>query len=440
MTDSHPGELDPTLTAWVEDTMHGTVTRCVRTPSGGSRHSYFLDVERGDREQVGAVLRVEAGGSFTGTEINVVKEAAAYRALSGSEVPVPAVLGLAPGGAAVLLELIPGRSDLGDTPEEQAATLGAFMRVVGDLHTLDTNRLDLPGFERPRTPEDHAVLDIRMWRRLGDLIPGLDPLIRYAGSYLVAHPPSTVFRTCFVQGDTGPGNFLAEEGRVTGLCDMEFAHIGDPMDDVAWVLVRAGRLVTDMAPYLIEYSERSGIPILQPNLDFYGVAVQYRCAVTTSLAVARGGGARGWPPYLLVTQRYLRDLAERLSSYLEIPDPPVPAPDHAASPRASWYDALLDGIRQGVRGIPEVGLREQTRNHQILVHYLRAYDQMGARLDEMDAADAHQTLGVDPGDHQARGRLAEDAGAAGDTLVLSYLLRRRRRQAMLWQSVLDRRR
>jgi hypothetical protein len=129
-----------------------------------------------------------------------------------------------------------------------------------------------------------------------------------------------------------------------------------------------------------------------------------------------------------------------LSGYLGIPDPPVPEPDAGRTPRTSWYDALLQGIREGVRGIPDEGLREQTRNHQILVHYLRAYDQAGVRLEELDAADARQTLGVDSADSQALGSLAEEAGTKGDTMVLSYLLRRARRQALLWQSVLDRRR
>jgi aminoglycoside phosphotransferase (APT) family kinase protein len=426
------------MAAWVEEVLGGALSSCVRTPGGGSRQSYFVRVTATDGQQTAAVLREEAGGSFTGTEINVAKEATVYRSLASTSVPVPAVLGVAPGGAAVLLEMLSGDSGLGDTPDQQNETLTDFMRVVADLHCLDVDQLHLPGFRRPSSTADHAVLDLQMWAGLGDSVPDLDPLVRYAGAYLIAHPPSQVSRTSLVQGDTGPGNFLAESGHVVGLCDMEFAHIGDPMDDIAWITMRAGRLVADLAPYLDEYTRRSGLPILRTNVDYYALAVQYRCAVTTSLAVARGGGARGWPPYLLVTERYIRGIAAELSSLTGVPDTPVALPDPVPTTRTPWYDALLQGIRAGVRGIAAEALRESTRNHQILVHYLRAYDRLGPEIEALEAADARHSLGLEGSHVDKLGQLAHDAGTAGDEAVLSYLLRRARRQAGLWLTLLQR--
>ena len=38
-----------------------------------------------------------------------------------------------------------------------------------------------------------------------------------------------------VQGDTGPGNFLHDGRRVTAFLDFELGHLGDPMEDLAWV-------------------------------------------------------------------------------------------------------------------------------------------------------------------------------------------------------------
>ncbi len=227
-----------------------------------------------------------------------------------------------------------------------------------------------------------------------------------------------------VQGDTGPGNFLAEGGRVVGLCDMEFAHIGDPMDDIAWITNRVGSMFPDLTPYFDEYSRRSGLSILAANVDYYALAVQYRCAVTTSLAVSRGGGARGWAPYLLVTERYIRGVARELSRLTGVADPGVRLPDPPPTPRTPLYDALLAGIRAGVRGIPDASLREETRNHQILVHYLRAHDRLGPEIEALEAEDAREALGVDADDPVRVGRAADEAGAAGDPSVLRYLLRR----------------
>ncbi|HUZ08731.1 MAG TPA: phosphotransferase family protein [Acidimicrobiales bacterium] len=408
------------------------MTVATRTPTGGSRETWFL--ETGDGAQ--AVLRIEAGGSFAGTDINVEREATVYRALEKTEVPAPRLLGVAPGGAAILLERLPGSAELGATDEERRATLVDFVDAIAALHRLDVDALDLAGFDRPRTPEDHARLDLARWHRLADDAGvDLDPLSRYAGAYLLAHPPARVTRTCLVQGDTGPGNFVASGGRVTGLVDMEFAHLGDPMDDLAWILMRG--LGGDPVPYLDRYRKRSGIEVDGRSVAYYAIAVQYRCAITTTLAVTRGGGARGWAPYLMVTERYLQGTAAALSAYLGVDEPPVQLPEGAPTDRTPWYDHLLEGIRAGVRGIADEDLREHTRNEQILVHYLRAYDRLGHDLDALDRVDLEAT-GIDPDDPGALRAAAEAGGEAADETLLRYLLRRSQRRRTLWATLLDR--
>jgi aminoglycoside phosphotransferase (APT) family kinase protein len=398
-----------------------------------------VDVTRPAGDVIRGVLRVEAGGSFTGTEINVTKEGIMYRALQGTGVPVPRVLGLAPGGTALLLERLPGRGDLGDTDDEKRATLVDFVDVIADLHSVNVGALDLPGFPRPRTAEDHARLDLQVWGRLAnERVDRLDPLARYAAGYLLAHPPDEVSRTVVVQGDTGPGNFVADRGKVTGLCDMEFSHLGDPMDDIAWMLSRAFGAGPDPQPFLDRYTRRSGIPIDWRSVAYYSMAVQYRCVVTTSLAVSRGGGARGWPPYLLVTERYILGLADALSRALGIREPdPGDVPELPETPRGPWFDALMTATRTAVRALPDPALAEETRNHQILIHYLRAYDQMGSCIDELNRRDMQQSIGI--GDEGPDlGDCAEKAGTGGDEATLRFLLRRTWRNRLLWRTLLDR--
>src|SRR5205823_9023512 len=113
---------------------------------------------------------------------------------------------------------LPGRGDLGDTDDDKRATLVDFVNVIADMHSVDASALDLPGFPRPRTAEDHARLDLEGWARLAaERVDRLDPLARYAAGYLLGHAPGDVDRTVVVQGDTGPGNFVADRGKVTGL-------------------------------------------------------------------------------------------------------------------------------------------------------------------------------------------------------------------------------
>jgi len=75
----------------------------------------------------------------------------------------------------------------------------------------------------------------------------------------------------FVHGDFRLGN-LAVTDRLLAVLDWEFAHLGDPVEDVAWPLVRAWRFgadarrlggVGDVEPYLERYNEltRRGITL-----------------------------------------------------------------------------------------------------------------------------------------------------------------------------------
>ncbi|HXY91932.1 MAG TPA: phosphotransferase family protein [Acidimicrobiia bacterium] len=429
--------MDEALREWIEGITGGRIVDARRPPGGGSRELYLVDVERPDGTVVPLVLRCEAGGSFTGTEISPAKEAVVYRALEPTAVPVPRVIGMAPGDAALLMERVPGTSDLASAGDAaRSAAMTSFVDALAALHNLDVDALPLPGFARPATAEDHARLDLAMWARLADEgVLRLDPLVRFAGAWLHAHAPATVRRTVLVQGDTGPGNFVFEDGAVTGIVDWEFAHVGDPMDDWAWVQMRAPDL--ELGALGRRYSERTGIPLDADRIRYYRAAVDYRCAVTTSLAVSRGGGARGWAPYLLVTERYVVGLADRMSELLGIAET-VPVPALEPTPRTRWFDTLLDGVRVAVRNLDDPDLREPTRNLQILVHYLRAYDQVGAAVDDLDRRDREQTMGRDALDDERFADLVTQAGAAGDEAVFRYLLRHTARQRVLWASLLDR--
>jgi aminoglycoside phosphotransferase (APT) family kinase protein len=421
----------------VEEVAGGRVVAVTRPAVGGSRELYLVDVEGPGGSVVPLVLRCEAGGSFTGTEISPAKEAVVYRALEGTGVPVPRVVGMAPDDAALLMERVPGTADMSHLePAQRARTMEHFVDALARLHLLDVDELDLPGFARPATPEEHASLDLDAWAHLGDAhVTQLDPLVRFAGAWLRAHPPASVDRTVLVQGDTGPGNFLFDGDRVTGIVDWEFAHVGDPMDDWAWIDMRAAG--DDLSKLQERYRAATGIAIDHERVRYWRVAVDYRCAITTSMASSRGGGARGLAPYLLVTERYVLGLAERLADLLGI-DEDQELPELVATPRTASFDLLLEGIRSAVRAIDDPDTREATRNLQILVHCLRAYDQVGDEVEAMDREDRAATFGAAAADDDAFRDLLERAGRDGDPVVFRYLLRHTARERLLWATLLDR--
>ncbi len=189
------------------------------------------------------VVRAEqGGGALADSEFSLAREAIAYRALQPTDVPVPRLLGVHPNGEALMLERVPGTSSIGpaDTPHAEEL-VASFVSAVGSLHALDPAVLDLPGFARPRSPQEQALLEVRAWQGLAEA-HGLtdEPLIAYALAWLEHHPPEHDRPATLVQGDTGPGNFVHDGRRVTGLVDWELCHLGDPMDDIAWIDMRAG--------------------------------------------------------------------------------------------------------------------------------------------------------------------------------------------------------
>jgi aminoglycoside phosphotransferase (APT) family kinase protein len=94
-------------------------------------------------------------------------------------------------------------------------------------------------------------------------------------------------RTTFVHGDFRLGN-LAVTDRLVAVLDWEFAHVGDPIEDVAWPLVRAWRFgadarrlggVGDVEPYLERYNELTGREIAIDELLVWEVFGNVKWAI-----------------------------------------------------------------------------------------------------------------------------------------------------------------
>jgi aminoglycoside phosphotransferase (APT) family kinase protein len=285
-------ELGPAVRSWVESVAGGSLVAAERRFAGGSRDLWFIDVERGDR-RVSLVVRCETGsGSFAGTDLSLRREASAYRALAGTEVPIAGLIGVSPGGDALLLERLAGTSRVDDLDEQEAVqVLVSFVDALAALHAVDPAQLDLPGFAVPASPADHALSDLDLWESLAaGHLADLDPMLAYAFEWLRRHPPASVQRTVLVQGDTGPGNFVFHEGAVTGLVDWELCHIGDPMDDIAWVDMRTAAVGGPLGDVGIRdrlYEAASGLTIDRDSVRYYAAFVDLRCAVTTGMAIAR---------------------------------------------------------------------------------------------------------------------------------------------------------
>jgi aminoglycoside phosphotransferase (APT) family kinase protein len=84
-----------------------------------------------------------------------------------------------------------------------------------------------------------------------------------------------------VHGDYRIGNLVVGGDGLRGVLDWEFAHLDDPVRDLAFGLVRAWRFgvpekrlggVGDVEPYLERYNERTGFEVTQAELFYWELA------------------------------------------------------------------------------------------------------------------------------------------------------------------------
>ena len=300
--------MDDAQRRFVEAATGSRLVASERAGSGASRVTWLLRVAGPEGER-GLVLRCDPGdGPLSGSELSLAREASVYRALRDSGVRLPRLLAEAPDGRALLLERAPGQDAFAAIADGAARNRVAldFFGALAALHALDPRALELPGLARPRDERDAARLELALWRRIAERDGPLDALLALAFGWLDdAAPPAA--RVALCHGDAGPGNFLFEGERVTALLDWEFAHLGDPHDDLAWVAVRAQLLggFGDLRAGLRVWARALGASVDPVRVEYYRGLVLLRMIVACRAGLARRGDAGGVYGLLLP---YLRGL------------------------------------------------------------------------------------------------------------------------------------
>jgi aminoglycoside phosphotransferase (APT) family kinase protein len=286
--------LDPDLADFVARAAGGPVETAERIATGASRVTWRVDVARGDATRH-LVLRCDTGdGPLSGTELTLAREAAVYRALAPTPVRIPRLVAAHPEGRALLVERASGSdafAAIGD-PQQRQRIASDYFEALATLHDLDTVTLDIPDLERPPCPREAAQGDLALWRRIATTrVPQRDALLGLAFAWLETHAPEGAERIALCHGDAGPGNFLFDDDGVTALLDWEFAHWGDPTDDLAWIAVRAQLLggFGDLSLGYRTWSRATALGIDAARLEYYRALVLTRMTVSCMIALGHGG-------------------------------------------------------------------------------------------------------------------------------------------------------
>jgi aminoglycoside phosphotransferase (APT) family kinase protein len=220
---------------------------------GASRETWRLrlcyrDESEGSRERR-LILRRDPIGSLIETDRRI--EFLAYRAFHGSAVPVPEALWLEedvrfldqPFFVMEELAGLESRPQMLLAPPYAAhcEKLGVQKwTILGEIAKADPVALRLTDAMPAPTPDTAWKRELDHWEGVLDedeMCP--QPIIRAAIRWLRRNPPPPAQRIAVVHADYRTGNFLFDtEGRIRAILDWEMAHLGDPLEDLAWSINR----------------------------------------------------------------------------------------------------------------------------------------------------------------------------------------------------------
>lgn len=173
--------------------------------------------------------------------------------------------------------------DLSDILADRMAQLHAIepLRELGDLtDTIRTELWDLP-------MRDCVERYIRNWfefylREQHTPSPALVALY----GWLLDNIPDRQGTPRLIHGDIGFHNFLLHEGRMSALVDWEFAHIGDPAEELGYVKMTVGQSL-DWDRFIARYRAAGGKEVSVETLRFYGVWAYVRNASAANILSTR---------------------------------------------------------------------------------------------------------------------------------------------------------
>jgi aminoglycoside phosphotransferase (APT) family kinase protein len=428
-------ELEAPVVSWIEDVAGGRVTHAQQV-AGGGRAGFAVDVQAPDGSTTALFLQ-RGGRGGVGSFMGFTHEAEVYRALEPLGIPIPHVWGVDEQLDAFLVDRAPGSVWFRPPRDPQVALAVAqdFMRHLATWHAAGAEKLELPSFGPVRSIREHQLDQLAGIQSLfarEDQEQPIDLLARAQLDHLLHHVPDTDDQPVLVQGDTGPGNFMYDGDRVSAIIDWELAHLGDPMDDIAWLSWRATQQGwPDFPARLREYELASGIDVDAIRVRYYRLNACARLGPRFGLADMGDGTTRplgapgavdaavdrfadGSGLVMNMLHRRMRLSAQADAMGIELPGRDV---DDEAEPQhhAVLYDNVLDQLRDIVDRADDRAVSNRAKGAARQVKYLKGLDRNSRFFEDREIDDIGWLLGRVP-TSLGEGR-AELAAAARDGKV-----------------------
>lgn len=192
--------------------------------------------------------------------------------------------------------------------------LGDLAQSLANLHRLTPEAAGLDFLQVPdKAP---AVVSIEAYRAYLDSLAEPQPVLEWGLRWCELNLPEAL-AVRMIHRDFRTGNYLVDQGRLSGILDWEFASFGDPREDLGWFTARCWRFaaphreaggVGELDDFLGAYSDAGGLPVSRADLVFWQVLAHLRWGVIALQQAQRHLSGQERSLELALTGRLLPEL------------------------------------------------------------------------------------------------------------------------------------
>ena len=366
--------------AWLEQNIGGEIGEFRRQPRW--RPMYFVDVVRdgevlpllirGDRPDVPLIFPLE-------------HEMLTQRLIQECGVAAPKIYGWCDDPRCIIMERVPGVPHFdGVSDPDRKAVMHDYMRLLADLHRLPVEPFKAAGVHHAATPDEAHLIGQRRFETIYRATKKRpDPFLEFVLGWLKRNPLKRSYREAVVCWDSG--QFHQLDGKLVGFVDLEIAHVGDPMLDLAGFRMRDTVLgFGDFNELYAVYEDYTGEKVDLEAIKHHHLFFTMANALSFHTALADPAPGSDYMTNLQWVNETNRFALEALAEYLDLPEVAMPEPEAtAASPQIAHLVRFLRNVHTD----NEI-LAHELRSMFRLSRHIQRWDEVGravvnANLDDM---------------------------------------------------------
>jgi aminoglycoside phosphotransferase (APT) family kinase protein len=163
--------------------------------------------------------------------------------------------------------------------EERVGIANDFVKILVDFHKIDWRTAGLEFMNNVPEGKNHIQYQIELWEGVVERSgyrnqPTMSLIFNMMKDNMPDPGPMSI-----IHGDYRTGNFITNRGRIKAILDWELCHLGDPHEDLAYVLSPVWRSAGEgLANHLMtqeefikKYEELSGWEVDHYKLMYFGL-------------------------------------------------------------------------------------------------------------------------------------------------------------------------